>query len=238
VVGDLGEANLGVSAKQMAELKGEIAHFFHLGAIYDLKADAASQEVANIEGTKNAIALAEAVEAGCFHLASSIAAAGSYKGVFREDMFDEATGLEHPYFRTKHDSEGLVRKQCSVPWRVYRPAMVLGHSKTGEMDKVDGPYYFFKLLQKLRNNLPQWMPLLGIQGGQLNMVPVDYVVDAMDHIAHTDGNDGRCFHLVDPNALRLGEALNTFADAGHAPRMMMPSDYRDDFVVTNTTDRS
>ena len=226
VVGDLGEANLGVSDKQIAELKGDIKHFYHLGAIYDLKADAESQEVANIEGTKNAIALAEAVEAGCFHLASSIAAAGLFKGVFREDMFEEATGLEHPYFRTKHDSEGLVRKQCSIPWRVYRPSMVLGHSKTGEMDKVDGPYYFFKLIQKLRNNLPQWMPLLGIQGGQMNMVPVDYVVDAMDHISHTEGNDGRCFHLVDPNSLRLGEALNIFSDAGHAPRMMMRLDNR------------
>src|SRR3546814_13616241 len=73
-----------------------------------------------------------------------------YSGVFREDMFDEAEGLQDPYFRTKHDSEGLVRKECAVPWRIYRPAIVLGHSKSGEIDKIDGPYYFFTLITKLR----------------------------------------------------------------------------------------
>ncbi len=109
--GDLSKAKLGISAKEMAKLKGEVKHFYHLAAIYDLKADAESQQVANIEGTKNAISAAHAMEAGCFHLASSIAAAGLYKGIFREDMFEEATGLDHAYFRTKHVSEGLVRNE-------------------------------------------------------------------------------------------------------------------------------
>ena len=88
----------------------------------------------------------------------SIAAAGLYEGVFREDMFDEAEGLDHPYFMTKHESEKIVRKECKVPWTVYRPAMVVGDSTTGEMDKIDGPYYFFKLIQRMRQILPPWMP--------------------------------------------------------------------------------
>ncbi len=224
--GDLSKAKLGISAKEMAKLKGEVKHFYHLAAIYDLKADAESQQVANIEGTKNAISAAHAMEAGCFHLASSIAAAGLYKGIFREDMFEEATGLDHAYFRTKHVSEGLVRKECKIPYRIYRPAMVVGDSKTGEMDKIDGPYYFFKLIQKLRYSVPQWCPLIGIEGGQMNIVPVDYVADAMDFLSHKPKLDGRCFHLVDPNSHKVGEVLNIFSKAAHAPRMAMRIDSR------------
>src|SRR3546814_2391704 len=111
VVGDLAKPRLGLSAAQVRSLSGKVQHFFHLAAIYDLTADAESQRVANIEGTRHAIELASAIKAGCFHHTSSIAAAGMYSGVFREDMFDEAEGLQDPYFRTKHDSEGLVRKR-------------------------------------------------------------------------------------------------------------------------------
>lgn len=226
VTGDLGAENLGVSAADLKALKGKIDHFFHLGAIYDLKADAESQEIANIQGTRNALACAEAVDAKCFHLASSIAAAGQYKGVFREDMFEEATGLSDPYFKTKHESEGIVRRECKMPFRIYRPAMVVGHSKTGEIDKIDGPYYFFKLLQRLRRAVPQWMPLVGIEGGRINVVPVDFIADAMDHIAHKEGLDGKCFHLTDPDPYRVGELLNIYADAGHGPRMALRIDAR------------
>ena len=161
------------------------------------------------------------MKAGCFHHMSSIAAAGLYDGVFREDMFDEAEGLDHPYFRTKHESEGVVRTECRIPWRVYRPGIVVGHSKTGEIDKIDGPYYFFKLIQKMRSLLPPWVPTVGIEGGRINIVPVDFVVDATDHIAHRKGLDGRCFHLTDPQPRRIGEILNLFAKAAHAPQMTM-----------------
>ncbi len=226
VIGDLSQPQLGLESRALEELKGKIAHFYHLAAIYDLKADAASQEVANVEGTRNAIACAEALQAGCFHLASSIAAAGLYRGHFHEDMFEEAEGLDHPYFRTKHLSEGLVRKNCSIPWRVYRPGIVVGHSKTGEMDKIDGPYYFFKLLQKMRRSLPQWVSLIGIEGGQMNIVPVDFVADAMDYLSHQSELDNRCFHLTDPEPYRVGEVLNIFAEAGHAPRMALRIDTR------------
>ncbi|MGE5198238.1 MAG: SDR family oxidoreductase, partial [Rhodospirillaceae bacterium] len=182
VVGDLGQPLLGVSKADQKKLAGKIKHFFHLAAVYDLKADAESQIVANIDGTRNAVALANAIKAGVFQHVSSIAAAGMYEGVFREDMFDEAEGLDHPYFATKHDSEKIVRRECDMPWRVYRPGLVVGDSKTGEMDKIDGPYYFFKPIQRLRQILPPWMPAIGLEGGRVNIVPVDFVVAALDHI--------------------------------------------------------
>ena len=222
IVGDLSEPGLGVSEEDLARLQGEVEHLFHLAAIYDMTADAESQRVANVEGTRHMVEFAELVDAGCVHMVSSIAAAGLYEGTWREDMFEEAQNLDtHPYFRTKHESEGVVRNELERPWRVYRPGIVVGHSETGEMDKVDGPYYFFKLIRRIRNSVPQWMPMLGVEGREINIVPVDFVVRAMDHIAHTDGLDGRAFHLTDPNPHTAGEVIDIFARAAHAPQTSM-----------------
>lgn len=226
VTGDLTQARLGVDEKRLAALQGNIQHVFHLGAVYNLSASAESQQLANVEGTRNAIGFAAAVNARVFHHTSSIAAAGLYQGTFREDMFEEARGLDHPYFRTKHDAERVVRAECQVPWRIYRPGIVVGDSRSGEIDKIDGPYYFFKLIQKMRYRLPEWMPMVGIEGGRINIVPVDFVASAMDHIAHQSGEDGGCFHLTDPKPKRIGEVLNIFARAAHAPEMTMRLDAR------------
>ena len=221
VVGDLKDPHLGVAKAEQKKLKGKIDHFFHLAALYDLGASAEEDEAVNIAGTRNTLALVEALGAGRFHHMSSIAAAGMFEGIFREDMFEEAENLEHPYFRTKHEAEGIVRKECKVPWRIYRPSSVVGDSRSGEMDKIDGPYYFFKVIQKLRRILPPWMPTVGLEGGRINIVPVDFVVDAMDHIAHLEGQDGKCFHLTDPHPHRVGDVLQIFARAAHAPDMGM-----------------
>jgi NAD(P)-dependent dehydrogenase (short-subunit alcohol dehydrogenase family) len=133
-------------------------------------------------------------------------------------MFDEAVKVDsNPYFQTKHESEAVVRDECEVPWRVYRPGIVVGDSETGEIDKIDGPYYFFKAIQRLRSVLPQWFPSIGIEGGEINIVPVDFVADAMDHIAHIEGLDGETFHLTDPSALSAGQVVNVLAKAAHAP---------------------
>jgi NAD(P)-dependent dehydrogenase (short-subunit alcohol dehydrogenase family) len=226
ITGDLTEEQLGVGEAVITELQGKIDHFCHFAAIYDIAATLESQQVANIDGTRNAVELAGALEAGCFHHVSSIAAGGLYQGTFREDMFEEAENCDHPYFSTKHDSEGIVRSECPVPFRIYRPAMVVGHSKTGEIDKIDGAYYFFKPLQKLRKILPPWFPLIGLEGGKFNIVPVDYVVDAMDHIAHMPNRDGDCFHLSDPEHHSMGQMMNIFATAGHTPKFSMRLDSR------------
>ena len=219
VKGDLTSAGLGLSDDTVAALTDRVDHLFHLGAVYSLEADPETEMTTNVEGTRNTIRLAVAIRARRFHHVSSIAAAGLYEGVFREDMFAEAENLDHPYFASKHLSEKAVRDECRVPWRIYRPGIVVGDSNTGEMDKIDGPYYFFKLIQKLRKTLPSWMPSIGLEGGRINLVPVDFVVAALDHLAHVDGEDGRCFHLTDPNPRRVGDIVNIFARAAHAPEM-------------------
>ncbi len=220
VTGDLTAKKLGVAAETLKALKGQIDGVYHLAAVYDLSADTDSQVQVNIEGTRNMVEFAKAVDAGHVHHVSSIAAAGLYEGVFREDMFEEAEGLEHPYFMTKHESEKIVRKECKVPWTVYRPALVVGDSTTGEMDKIDGPYYFFKLIQRLRQILPPWMPSVGIEGGRINIVPVDFVVACIDFISHAKAEiKGKCYHLVDPKGYRVGDVLDIFSKAAHAPKM-------------------
>ncbi len=220
VYGDLTAKKLGVSVDDIKRLKGHVDHVYHLAAVYDLSADADSQIAVNIEGTRAVVEFCKAIDAGHLHHVSSIAAAGLYEGVFREDMFEEAEGLDHPYFMTKHESEKIVRTESKVPWTVYRPALVVGDSTTGEMDKIDGPYYFFKLIQRMRQLLPPWMPSIGLEGGRINIVPVDFVVAALDHISHSKTDlDKRCFHLVDPLGYRVGDVLDIFSKAAHAPKM-------------------
>jgi thioester reductase-like protein len=227
IVGELSKPRLGVSESDVERLAGTIEHFFHLAAIYDLTADADTQRAANVEGTRHALQLAEAVRAEHFHQASSIAAAGLYRGVFTEDMFDEAQDVQHnPYYLTKHESERVVRTEAKVPWRVYRPGVVVGHSKTGEIDKIDGPYFFFKSIQRLRGLTPSWVRGIGIEGGEINLVPVDYVAKAMDYIAHQPDLDGRTFHLTDPEPLTVGGLFKALTKAAKAPQPTVNVDAR------------
>ena len=223
--GDITEPQLGLDEAAREQLEG-VDHFFHLAAIYDIAADDDRNAQLNVGGTQNAIDLANALAAGRFHHMSSIAVAGRYDGHFTEDDFDEGQELPTPYHRTKFESEKLVRERLQVPWRVYRPSLVVGNSQTGEIDKIDGPYYFFKAIQKLRHALPEWFPLVSLEFGRTNLVPVDYVAAVVDHLAHLDGLDGQAFHVVDPKPPRSGDVMNTFATAAHAPHAVMRVDKR------------
>ena len=221
VPGDLSKEALGVEG-----FDEKIDHLFHLAAIYDIDADDEAMEKANVEGSRHVAEFSNQHEVGRFHHVSSIAVAGAYKGVFQEDMFDEDQKLPHAYHRTKYESEKLVRKNVEAKTIVFRPGIVVGHSETGEMDKIDGPYYFFKLLQKLRAALPEWFPLAGPEGGNTNIVPVDFIAKSMDHIAHMPDDElpGDTFHLVDPEPMTVGQTLNEFAKAAHAPQFAIRID--------------
>ena len=224
VTGDLTSPGLGVATSWVQAHHGHIDHVLHLAAVYDMTADEEVNEVMNVGGTREALAFATAVAAGCFHHMSSVAVAGDLRGHFDESMFDEGQHLPSPYHRTKHESERLVRAQHAVPWRVYRPSVVVGHSETGAMDKSDGPYYFFPMLRALRGVLPAWLPLAGPDLGDTNVVPVDYVAAAIDHLAHLPGRDGETFHLVNPEPQPVIGTLNLFCGAAGAPQLATPVD--------------
>lgn len=224
VVGDLSRPDLGVPKKWVTEHAGDIDHFFHLAAIYDMTADDETNQVMNVEGTRHALQLAGKLKAGVFHQVSSVAAAGDYHGRFDETMFEEGQHLPSPYHRTKFESEKLVRDEATVPWRVYRPSIVVGDSQTGAMDKVDGPYYFFPGMKLMRDWLPAWLPLVGVDLGDTNVVPVDYVAKAMDHLAHQPDLDGQAFHLVNPEPQPVVDMVNLFCKAAGAPQFATPID--------------
>jgi NAD(P)-dependent dehydrogenase (short-subunit alcohol dehydrogenase family)/thioester reductase-like protein len=191
-----------------------------------MTAPAERNTAVNVGGTTHAVEVARAIDAKHLHHVSSIAVAGTYSGVFDEEMFDEGQRLPSPYHLTKFESERIVREQPYVPWRVYRPGIVVGDSRTGEMDKIDGPYYFFKAIARARTLLPEWIPLVGVDLGYTNVVPVDWVAGALEHIAHEPDIDGRAFHLTDPRPQRVDDLLNRLADAAHAPHFAVSIDKR------------
>ena len=217
VIGDLTQPVLGISAEDQAQLKGKISHLYHLGAIYDLGADAEAQKKANVEGTRHALQAAEALDAGCFEHVSSIAVAGSYDGQFTEAMFEEGTGFNNPYFLTKHLAEKCVREEARVPFRIYRPSVVVGHSQTGEMDKIDGPYFIIRLMEEMDRWIPEWLPLPGVECGKINIVPVDFVAQAIVHIAHQPDLNGQVFNITDNKYYSVADLFDLISDVSGLP---------------------
>ena len=180
-----------------------VDHFFHLAAIYDMTADDERNAALNVGGTQHAVELANALERRA--PAPRLLDRGRRRATrasSREDMFDEGQKLPSPYHRTKFESEQIVREQSRCRGASTAPAIVVGDSQTGEMDKIDGPYYFFKAIQRLAPAAARvgrrWSAL---ELGYTNVVPVDYVA-ARDgpHRPRADGLDGQAFHLTDPQA--------------------------------------
>ncbi|OBG99161.1 short chain dehydrogenase [Mycobacterium sp. E3251] len=184
----------------LAEL-GRVDRLVHCAAIYDITAGEAEQRATNVEGTRAVIQLAQRLGATLHHV-SSIAVAGDFAGEYTEDDFDVGQQLPTPYHQTKFEAERLVRSAPGLRYRIYRPAVVVGDSRTGEMDKIDGPYYFFGVLAKLAL-LPSLTPILLPDTGRTNIVPVDYVADALVALMHAEGCDGRTFHLTAPKTVGL-----------------------------------
>jgi len=214
LVGDLAEPDLGLTDEAIAEL-GNVEHVVHCAAIYDITAPEPDQRIANVEGTRAVIELARRLDATLHHV-SSIAVAGEFRGEYTEDDFDVGQRLPTPYHQTKFEAELLVREATGLPHRIYRPAVVVGDSRTGEMDKIDGPYYFFGVLAKLAV-LPRFTPIMLPDTGRTNIVPVDYVVDALVALMHADGRDGQTFHLTAPKTIGLRGIYRGIADAAGLP---------------------
>ena len=218
LVGDLTE--LVLTDEVIAELggpEGRVDHVVHCAAIYDITTDEAGQRATNVEGTRAVIDLAQRLDA-TFHHVSSIAVAGDFAGEFTEDDFDVGQQLPTPYHQTKFEAELLVRSAPGLRYRIYRPAVVVGDSRTGEMDKVDGPYYFFGVLAKLAV-LPSLTPILLPDTGRTNIVPVDYVVDALVALMHAEDRDGQTFHLTAPKTIGLRGIYRGVAKAAGLPPM-------------------
>jgi NAD(P)-dependent dehydrogenase (short-subunit alcohol dehydrogenase family) len=222
VVGDLTADGLGLSDDAVASVRG-VDHLIHVAAVYDLTADEETQQRANVDGTLRIVELAGRIDAGCLHHISSVVVAGDYDGLFGEDAFDVGQNLPTPYQRTKFAAERLVRETCTVPWRIYRPSVIVGDSTTGEMDKVDGVYYLLPMMATL-GGMPgaRFLRLPRVDLGMVNIVPVDWVADATVALVHRPGVDGRTFHLTHPTMQPMVEVIDSWAKAAGAPRFVLP----------------
>ena len=148
-MGDLLLPDLGIDPAAVKALTGTVDHLVHLAALYDMTTDDATNEAANVDGTRPR---GRAGQPARRRVPPPRVVGGRgrrVRGPFTEDMFDEGQPLPSPYHRTKFEAERIVRDEATVPWRVYRPAIVVGHSRTGEIDKIDGPYYLFETIRRL-----------------------------------------------------------------------------------------
>ena len=217
VVGDLTAPDLGLAPETLTGLAG-VEHVVHCGAIYDIAAPEPAQHAVNVDGTRSVIALAKRLDATLHHV-SSIAVAGDFPGEYTEADFDVDQNLPTTYHRTKFEAEQLVRLEPGLRYRVYRPGAVVGDSRTGEMDKIDGPYYLFGLLATLAK-LPSFTPIMLPDTGRTNIVPVDYVVDALVFLMHVPDRDGQTFHLTSPETIGLQGIYRGVAKAAGLPPMI------------------
>ncbi|MEE4022401.1 SDR family oxidoreductase [Gordonia sp. PKS22-38] len=212
LAGDLTTPGLGIDAADLPE----IDHVIHLAAVYDMSADADVTHAVNVEGTAHVADFALAAGALMHHV-SSIAVAGDHRGTFTEDDFDSGQGFPTPYHRTKFEAEKIVRTREGLRWRVYRPSVVVGDSRTGEMDKIDGPYYFFGHLKRL-GVLPSSLPLPLPDLGHTNIVPVDFVAHAIVALcAVTPERSGLVHHLADPRRRTITDMYNAIAPGFRGP---------------------
>lgn len=214
VVGNLTDEGLGLHDEDALE---PIDHVIHLGAVQDLTADDDLLQAVNVEGTARVAEFA-ARHGAMLHHFSSIAVSGDHEGAFCEDDFDLGQDFPSPYHRAMFDAERVVRDTPDLSWRIYRPSAVVGDSMTGEIDKISGPYYFFPRLAQV-GSLPSFLPIPLPNGGSLNLVPVDYVADALVALTgYRPGESGLVFHLCDPKRRTATDLFNMLAPTLGGPR--------------------
>lgn len=210
VFGDITEPNLGIA--NSGQISGEITGIFHLAAAYDLAIPREIGMKVNVEGTRNVVEFAKS----CKNLerldyVSTAYVSGYFKGVFSENDFDRGQRFKNFYEETKFLAEKIVRDAKEIPSVVYRPGIVVGDSTTGETAKYDGPYYVLQTMQSLPNNFP--FPKIGRGDAEVNLVPIDFVVNAMAALSVDKESIGGTFHLTDPSPLKVAELQNLFSKA-------------------------
>lgn len=235
VEGDITQPNLGLTAADIDLTKQQTTHVFHLAALYDLAVPHDPAMLVNVGGTRNMVEFARSLPSlRHFHHVSTCYVAGKREGVILETELQHAAGYRNFYEESKHLSELEVERVKNVlPVTIHRPAVVCGDSHTGETVKYDGVYYL--ILYLLR-----WPSLSSINIGNdevsLNLVPVDFVVDAMAALALDENAIGKTLQFADPAPLSTNELFNAIARSANgkhsritAPRslvrffLMLPS---------------
>ncbi len=212
VVGDITAMDCGLSGAEFRALTENATEVYHLAAINSLSADRRLFELVNVHGTANVLALARAMRRlERFVHFSSAYVSGDRSGVIMEDELDRGQGFRNNYEATKHQAELLARRAMErIPITVIRPAGVVGDSRTGEIDRFDTAYHLGMLL--VASPVAFAVPIPGEGHAPLNLVPVDYLVDAVHAIVGEPDTIGTTFHVVDPNPLSTRRVYEAIAE--------------------------
>jgi len=217
VPGDITEPDLGLDAEH-AGLVSTTTEVFHLAAVYDLAVDQDLAMRVNVDGTQHVTEFARRCDnLARYQYVSTCYVSGRYVGPWREsDLQVDGQVFANHYDHTKHLAEVIVREAADthgLPTTVYRPSVVNGDSRTGETQKLDGPYYVAKLLLKQRGPVAV-MPIVGSPDVfRFNLVPRDFVVDAIAHLSGVDASEGVTYALAHPNPPTITQMIDTFAQA-------------------------
>ena len=225
VVGDIADRRLGLSDADYERLRTEATRVFHLAAVYDLSVRVELAQRVNVDGTGNVLELcagAERLERLAY--VSTAYVAGLRRGVVYEHELVMGQGFKNHYESTKFQAEVWVRQLIDrVPTTILRPAIVVGDSQTGETQKFDGPYYLLRAIS-LTARMGQPMAHFGRSDTPFNVVPIDYVVEAIATAAGLPQAVGETLHLVDPEPLSSAELLTVLSEryGARPPRGRIP----------------
>ncbi|MEA2472886.1 MAG: hypothetical protein QOE06_801 [Thermoleophilaceae bacterium] len=223
--GDIADRRLGLTGEQRERLAAEVTVAYHLAAIYDLAVPADIALKVNVDGTGNVLdLLADCERLERHNYVSTAYVAGDRKGHVYEHELVMGQGFKNHYESTKFQAEAWVRHSMDrIPTTIYRPAIVVGDSKTGETQKFDGPYYILRTISRtMRMNSP--IPQFGKAGAPFNVVPVDFVIDALQAGAADPAAAGETLHLVDPDPITAAELARMLSReyAGKEPAYRIP----------------
>jgi len=224
IEGDVEQMHLGLSGAEWKSLAAEVTDIWHLASVSRLEADRRFIRQVNVEGTRNVIELAQASRrlSRLNHFSSSYVS-GNRVGVILEDELAMGQRFHNAYEESKYQAELLVRRaQGDLPATVYRPSIVVGDSRTGEIDRFEGPYAMAILIVASPVGVP--LPLPGDAVAPLNVVPVDFVIDAVTAIARNPAGAGRTVHVVDPSPLSARRVYEMIAarSGRKIPQVSMP----------------
>ncbi len=225
VEGDAAAIDLGLSGVEFNTLRREVTRIHHCAQVAYLDAERKTAERVNVGGTREAIEFASGCERlGCLVLHSTAHVAGDRRGLVKEDELKVGQGFRSVVEETRGRAEKLARNAMGrVPIAVVRPATIVGDSRTGEVDRFDGPYLLFLLVVTSPPDLA--LPLPGRGDEPLNLVPIDWVARAAVAIGRDARARGRTFHLVDPQPLAARRVFELVARAGgrRGPRGSIPA---------------
>ena len=224
--GDITEPDLGLgSALDDPDLLAGVDEVYHLAAVYDLSVDADLAQAVNVRGTEHVLDAAERVGVDRLHYVSTCYVSGRYDGVFTEDDLREGQSFNNHYEASKHRAEVAVRERMAegLPATVYRPAIAVGDSETGETDKLDGPYNLLRLLLAQPRRLAFAFSVPGAAATELNVVPRDYVVDAIAELSGRPETVGETYQLCDPDPLTVPAFVAALSDAAGRRTVTVPT---------------